>query len=87
MMLPWSGLAWVGPRGDGKRGFTGAGQGFLIGRTVRSGKAHVDFGYSQITVRDGKGEKDRVTILPALLQANLLAHLERVKEVHQKDLE
>ena len=41
----------------------------------------------QITVRDGKGEKDRVTILPALLQANLLAHLERVKAVHQKDLE
>ena len=47
----------------------------------------VDFGYSQITVRDGKGEKDRGTILPALLPANLLAHLERVKAVHQKDLE
>jgi hypothetical protein len=39
------------------------------------------------TVRDGKGEKDRITILSALLQANLLAHLERVKAVHQKDLE
>jgi hypothetical protein len=37
---------------------------------------------SQITIRDGKGEKDRVTILPPLLQANLLAHLERIKAVH-----
>jgi hypothetical protein len=39
------------------------------------------------TVRDGKGEEDRGTILPALLQANLLAHLEQVKAVHRKDLE
>jgi hypothetical protein len=39
------------------------------------------------TVRDGKGEKDRGTILPALLQQNLSAHLERVKAVHRKGLE
>jgi len=36
--------------------------------SVRLRVKDVDFGYSQITVRDGKGEKDRVTILPALLQ-------------------
>jgi site-specific recombinase XerD len=41
---------------------------------------------SQITVRDGKGEKDRITILPALLQVNLSAHLERVKAVHREGL-
>lgn len=63
------------------------GAGLRLMECVRLRVKDVDFGYSQITVRDGKGEKDRVTILPALLQANLLAHLERVKAVHQKDLE
>ncbi len=48
---------------------------------VRLQVEEVEFGYSQITVRDGQGEKERVTILPALLQANLSAHLERVKGV------
>jgi len=63
------------------------GAGLRLMECVRLRVKDVDFGYSPITVRDGKGEKDRVTILPALLQANLLAHLERVKAVHQKDLE
>ena len=63
------------------------GAGRRLMECVRLRVKDVDLGYSQLTVRDGKGEKDRITILPALLQANLLAHLERVKAVHQKDLE
>jgi len=63
------------------------GAGLRLMECVRLRVKDGDFGYSQLTVRDGKGEKDRGTILPALLQANLLAHLERVKAVHQKDLE
>jgi len=63
------------------------GAGLRLMECVRLRVKDADFGYSQITVRDGKGEKDRGTILPALLPANLLAHLERVKAVHQKDLE
>jgi integrase len=35
----------------------------------------IDFAYDQITVRDGKGEKDRVTMLPASLKAELQKHL------------
>jgi integron integrase len=46
----------------------------------------VDFGYGQLTVRDGKGAKDRVTMLPAQLAAPLKLHLERVKRLHEQDL-
>lgn len=47
----------------------------------------VDFGYSQILVRDGKGGKDRVTILPGPVVEPLQAHLLRVKALHEQDLD
>ena len=43
----------------------------------------VDLKIQQLTVRDGKGGKDRVTVLPAALVAPLSVHLERVKEQHE----
>jgi integron integrase len=46
----------------------------------------VDFEYRQITVRDGKGGKDRVTMLPAELVEPLRTHLARVKSLHEHDL-
>jgi integron integrase len=46
----------------------------------------VDFGYRQILVRDGKGAKDRITILPGPLMDPLQAHLLRVKNLHEQDL-
>jgi integrase len=46
----------------------------------------VDFGRCEITVRDGKGGKDRVTLLPLQLKEPLAAHLERVRMQHQVDL-
>jgi len=46
----------------------------------------LDFAYRQILVRDGKGEKDRVTMLPEQLVAPLQAHLGRVRALHQRDL-
>ena len=46
----------------------------------------VDFSYRQILVRDGKGAKDRVTMLPASVVAPLQAHLARVKQLHERDL-
>ena len=46
----------------------------------------VDFGYRQILVRDGKGGKDRVTILPQQVVEPLRAHLDRVKALHERDL-
>ena len=46
----------------------------------------VDFEYNQIMVRDGKGEKDRVTVLPNAVREPLKKHLEKVKDLHEKDL-
>ena len=46
----------------------------------------VDFGYRQILVRDGKGGKDRVTILPDPTMEPLQAHLVRVRALHEQDL-
>jgi integron integrase len=45
----------------------------------------VDFGYRQIVVRDGKGAKDRVTMLPASVIVPLQAHLARVRKLHERD--
>ena len=46
----------------------------------------VDFGYRQVTVRNGKGEKDRRTVLPESLVEPLGRHLTRVRLLHEEDL-
>jgi integron integrase len=46
----------------------------------------IDFQANEIVVREGKGDKDRRTMLPQSLKPTLLAHLERVRVLHQKDL-
>ena len=46
----------------------------------------VNFDRGELTVRDGKGGKDRVTMLPSALRGPLLGHLERVKRQHDEDL-
>ncbi len=46
----------------------------------------VDFAYREITVRDGKGHKDRVTVLPVSLVEPLKTQLERAKLLHDQDL-
>jgi integron integrase len=46
----------------------------------------LDFEQRQIIVRDGKGEKDRITMLPDSLIAPLRDHLRRVQQIHQQDL-
>jgi len=45
----------------------------------------IDFDARQVIVRSGKGDKDRVTLLPDLLCKELPAHLERVRAQHKKD--
>jgi integron integrase len=47
----------------------------------------VDFARQEITVHDGKGRRDRVTVLPAQLVPPLRAHLDRVERQHRADLE
>lgn len=46
----------------------------------------VDFARREILIRDGKGFKDRVTMLPVSLIALLKAHLDKVKSLHADDL-
>lgn len=47
----------------------------------------VDFASNQITVRSGKGAKDRTTMLPAALKSELVRHLERVWRQHLADFQ
>lgn len=46
----------------------------------------VDFGLNHIMVRDGKGRKDRLTVLPEDIKPALEDHLKYVKKLHQDDL-
>ena len=46
----------------------------------------IDFEMNQIVVRNGKGQKDRVTMLPEDVKLALQEHLKYVKKLHEKDL-
>jgi len=47
----------------------------------------VDFEQNQIIIREGKGAKDRITVLPESVKVPLRKHLNRVREIHRMDLE
>ena len=63
------------------------GSGLRLMECVRLRIKDVDFGYARITVRDGKGARDRLTMLPLNLAAGLERHLGRVQAQHEQDLE
>ena len=46
----------------------------------------IDFARNEILIRDGKGAKDRITMLPESLKTPLQDHLKKVKGVHERDL-
>ena len=46
----------------------------------------IDFEYNQIIVRDGKGQKDRVTTLANSVKEPIKRHMEKVKAIHESDL-
>src|SRR5882724_1930021 len=46
----------------------------------------VDFATNQIVIRDGKGRKDRVTMLPAAVKTLLMTQIDHVRTQHQADL-
>ena len=62
------------------------GAGLRVMECVRLRIKDIDFGYRQIVVRDGKGKKDRVTMLPEIIVDELQRHLLKVKKVHETDL-
>ncbi len=63
----------------------GAGLRLLEGLRLRV--KDLDFGQQQLIVRDGKGQKDRVTVLPGTLAEPLKRHLRKVKLLHEEALD
>ena len=55
------------------------GAGLRLMECIRLRVKDLDFSYNQIVVRDGKGHKDRVTMLPQHVKAPLQRHLRNVK--------
>ena len=62
------------------------GSGLRLMECIRLRVKNVDFSYNHIVVRDGKGDKDRVTMLPLNVKNSLHRHLQEVKTLHERDL-
>jgi integron integrase len=62
------------------------GAGLRLHECLRLRVQDLDTGYGQIIVRDGKGGKDRVTMLPRTLAAPLDAQLAQVRMLHRRDI-
>ncbi len=63
------------------------GSGLRISELVRLRIKDIDFGMKQIIVRDGKGGKDRITLLPESLIQAIKDRIEATRLLHQKDLD
>ena len=73
------GIYWI-------MGYLLYGTGLRLMECVRLRVKDVDFDYRQITVRDGKGKKDRVTMLPEIIEPSLRQHLEKMRIIFKQDL-
>lgn len=62
------------------------GAGFRLGECVSLRIGDMDFGNQRIVVWDGKGHKDRVTILPTSRTAQLKTHLQQTRLLFKRDL-
>ncbi len=63
------------------------GSGLRLQECLRLRVKDVDFEYKQLIIRDAKGSKDRVTVLPDRLIIPLKEHLVKVKKLHERDLQ
>ena len=63
------------------------GAGLRLLECLRLRVKDVDFTYNHIVVRDGKGRKDRVTMLPQQVKAPLQRHLHDVQQLHGQDVQ
>jgi integron integrase len=62
------------------------GTGLRLMEGLRLRVKDLDFERGQVAVHDGKGRKDRVTMLPEKLKPDLQQHLKRVHSLHRRDL-
>ncbi len=62
------------------------GSGMRLMELARLRVKDIDFSSNLLFVRDGKGNKDRSTMLPESIKTQLRSHIEKVKALHEKDL-
>ena len=62
------------------------GSGLRLSESLELREKDIYFNYNQIIVRDAKGEKDRSTMFPQKIIKPLKEHLEKVKKIHENDL-
>ena len=63
------------------------GAGLRLSECLRLRVKDIDFGQNLIVVREGKGDKDRITMLPQNLKEPLRQHLVKVRQTHETDLQ
>ena len=63
------------------------GSGLRLLEACRLRVKDVELGRNQLVVRSGKGDKDRLTVLPQFVQSDLREHLEHARRQHQTDLQ
>jgi integron integrase len=62
------------------------GAGLRLMECLRLRVQDLDFSRNEILIRDGKGAKDRITMLPESIKVALVDHLTKVKAIHQQDV-
>ncbi len=62
------------------------GAGLRLSEGLRLRVKDIDFTTNQLLVREGKGDKDRITMLPTVVKPALTEHLSLVRALHQRDL-
>jgi integron integrase len=62
------------------------GSGLRLMEACRLRVQDVDLGMNQVLIRNGKGAKDRITMLPQRLSTPLRVHLQKVKAIHEEEL-
>jgi integron integrase len=62
------------------------GSGMRLMESMRLRVKDIDFEMNQIVVRAGKGDKDRVTILPGVIREDLRKQIERARRLHERDI-
>jgi integrase len=62
------------------------GSGLGLMEALRLRVKDIDLGMNQITVSGGKGDRDRVTMLPTAARTELERQIERVHNLHERDL-
>ncbi|PKD42640.1 integron integrase [Rhodohalobacter barkolensis] len=62
------------------------GAGLRVSEALSLRVQDIDFDYRQLTVWNGKGRKDRITMLPERVIPKLKIHIEKVRRLHRSDL-